>query len=211
MIGKLKDLLRLQGGEWIVSFTTREDPGNLFDSLKDIPVRVEIKKASKHRSLSANNFAWVLIDQIAEKTGIPVSEVYRNAIREIGGVSDYYGMKEQAYEAFSEMWTAGHLGRQVEIIPGSARPGWINVRAWKGSSDFDSAQMARLIDSLIQEAEQQGIPTIPDDEVKRMVSRWGKNQSSRKTKDASSAEKNSDSKNITYSEVLTGSGALSLD
>lgn len=174
MIGKLKDLLRLQGGEWLVSFTTREDPSVLFDDLKDNAARIEIKKASKHRSLSANNYAWVLIDQIAEKTGVSVSEVYRNAIREIGGVSDYYGMKEQAYESFCEIWTKGHLGRQVEIVPGSAKPGWINVRAWKGSSDFDSAQMARLIDSLIQEAEQQGIPTVPDKEVERMVSRWGK-------------------------------------
>ena len=174
MTGKLKDLMRLAGGEWVVSFTTREDPGQMFDDLKDIPVRVEIKKASKHRSLSANNYAWVLIDRIAEVTGKTVTEVYQNAIREIGGVSDYYGMKEEAYEAFCEIWTAGHLGRQVEIIPGSAKPGWINVRAWKGSSDFDSSQMARLIDSLIQDAEAQGIATIPDKEVERMVSQWGR-------------------------------------
>lgn len=174
MIGKLKDLLRLSGGEWLVSFTTREDPGQMFDDLKADAVNVEIKKASKHRSLSANNYAWVLIDQIAAITGKTETEVYRNAIREIGGVSDFYGMKEAAYESFCEIWTKDHLGRQVEIIPGSAKPGWINVRAWKGSSDFDSAQMARLIDSLIQEAEQQGIPTVPDKEVERMVSRWGK-------------------------------------
>ena len=181
MIGKLRELLWLQGGEWLVSFTTRDNPGQMFDELKETPVNVEIKKASKHRSLSANKYAWVLIDQIAAKTGIPESEVYRNAIREIGGVSYFYGMREDVYEAFCEMWTADHLGRQVEIIPGSAKPGWINVRAWKGSSDFDSAQMARLIDSLIQEAEQQGIPTVPDKEVERMISKWGKSPSSRKT------------------------------
>ena len=174
MIGKLKERMRLAGGEWLVSFTTRDDPGQMFDDLKEVPVKVEIKKASKHRSLSANNYAWVLIDKIAEVTGKTVTEVYQNAIREIGGVSDYYGMKEQAYDSFCEIWTKGHLGRQVEIIPGSAKPGWINVRAWKGSSDFDSAQMARLIDSLIQDAEAQGIPTVPDEEVERMVSRWGK-------------------------------------
>ena len=174
MIGKLKDLLRLSGGEWLVSFTTRDDPGQMFDDLKDVAVKVEVKKASKHRSLSANNYAWVLIDKIAEVTGKTVTEVYQNAIREIGGVSEYYGMKEAAYESFCDIWTKDHLGRQVEIIPGSAKPGWINVRAWKGSSDFDSAQMARLIDSLIQDAEAQGIPTVPDEEVERMVSRWGK-------------------------------------
>ena len=174
MIGRLKDLLKLSGGEWLVSFTTREEAGNLFDDLKDVPVKVEIRKASKHRSLSANNYAWVLIDKIAETTGRTVTEVYQNAIREIGGISDYYGMRETAYESFCEIWTKGHLGRQVEIIPGSSKPGWINVRAWKGSSDFDSAQMARLIDSLIQDAESLGIPTMPDKEIERMVSQWGK-------------------------------------
>ena len=177
MIGKLKDLLRLSGGEWLVSFTTRDDLGQMFDDLKDVAVKVEVKKASKHRSLSANNYAWVLIDKIAEVTGKTVTEVYQNAIREIGGVSEYYGMKEAAYESFCEIWTKDHLGRQVEIIPGSAKPGWINVRAWKGSSDFDSAQMARLIDSLIQEAESQGIHTVPDKEIERMKQQWGKKAS----------------------------------
>ena len=191
MIGKLKDLLRLSGGEWLVSFTTRDDPGQMFDDLKDVAVKVEVKKASKHRSLSANNYAWVLIDKIAEVTGKTVTEVYQNAIREIGGVSEYYGIKEAAYESFCEIWTKDHLGRQVEIIPGSAKPGWINVRAWKGSSDFDSAQMARFIDSLIQDAESLGIPTVPDKEVERMVSQWGnrvKASCSREIPGATSAE-----------------------
>ena len=177
MNGRLKELIRLAGGEWLCSFTTRDDPGTIWDEMKEVPVKVEIKKASRHRSLSANNYAWVLIDALAEKTGIPASQVYRTAIREIGGVSDYYGMKEQAYETFCEIWTKDHLGRQVEIIPGSSKPGWINVRAWKGSSDFDSAQMARLIDSLIQEAESQGIHTVPDKEIERMKQQWGKKAS----------------------------------
>ena len=190
MIGKLKDLLRLQGGEWLVSFTTREDPGQIFDDLKEHEVRIEIKKASKHRSLSANAFAWVLIDKIAEKTGYSVTEVYRNAIREIGGIAELYGVKETAYETFCQIWTQDHLGRQVEIIPGSAKPGWLNVKAWKGSSDFDSAQMARFIDSLIQDAESLGIPTVPDKEVERMVGQSGKPVkalSNRETPDATSA------------------------
>ena len=179
MTGKLREVLPLAGGEWVVSFTVG-NPGDL-ESLKGKTLRIDVRKASNPRSLQANNYAWLLIDQIAEKTGEDVSAVYRHAIREIGGVADYYGMKEEAYERFCEIWTAGHLGRQVEIIPGSSKPGWVNVKAWKGSSDFDSAQMARLIDSLIQEADAQGIPTITPQETERMLGRWGKGQSSSKT------------------------------
>lgn len=186
MIAKLRECLRLRSGEWICSFTTSENPEQMFDDLKDSPVKVEIRKASKSRSMSANAYAWVLIDKISEKTGINQTDVYRSAIREIGGVSTLLGMKDDAVPVFTENWQRGHLGRQVEIIPGSSKPGWSNVRVFYGSSEFDSTQMARLIDSLIQDAEALGIPTINDAEAERMISKWGK-ASSKMTGDAISA------------------------
>ena len=189
MIGRLQELIRLAGGEWRITISTREDPRKLYDEMKESLVKIEIKKASKHRSLSANNYAWVLIDQIAEVTGKKASEVYREAIKEIGGISDYYGMKEAAFETFRDRWIDGHLGRQVEIIPGSTRPGWINVRAWLGSSDFDSKQMSILIDNLIMEAENQGIPTITEQMVERMVNRWENRASCKKINPVTSAER----------------------
>lgn len=196
MIGKLKELFNLTGGEWLISFTTREDPRSLFDELKDHAVKVDIKKASKHRSLDANNYCWVLIDLIAAKMQDTdprgkwtPEKVYRNAIKEIGGISEIYGVKEEAYERFREIWIGKHIGRQVEILPGSAKPGWLNVKAWLGSSDFDSKQMSRLIDSLVQDAEALGIPTISGEEAERMVARWGARASCKKvTSDASSAD-----------------------
>ena len=187
MIGKLKESLPLSGGEWLVSFTTRDDPGQMFDDFNGEAVKIDIKKASKHRSLSANAYAWVLIDKIAEKTGESVTDVYQHAIREIGGVSELYGVREAAFESFKQLWCSDHLGRQVEIIPGSSKPGWLNVKAWKGSSDFDSTQMARLIDSLIQEAEQQGIPTISDQEAERMLGKWGNRQKASCSKETPAA------------------------
>ena len=174
MICKLRECLRLRSGEWICSFSTTENPELLFDDLHDVPVKVEMKKASKARSLSAHAYAWVLIDKISEKTGINQTDVYRAAIREIGGVSTLLGMKDEAIPVFTENWQRGHLGRQVEIIPGSSKPGWSNVRVFYGSSEFDSQQMARLIDSLIQEAEGLGIGTYPEKQVQEMITRWGK-------------------------------------
>lgn len=54
MTGKLRDAIPLAGGEWLVSFTTRNHPGTLFDSLKDKDVDIDIKKAAKARSRDAN-------------------------------------------------------------------------------------------------------------------------------------------------------------
>ena len=196
MIGKLKELLSLMGGEWQISFVTHEDPREMFDELKDHAVKVEIKKASKHRSLDANNYCWKLIDLITAKLQDTdpkgkwtPEKVYRHAIKEIGGISDIYGVKEEAVERFKEIWIGKHIGRQVEILPGSTKPGWLNVKAWLGSSDFDSQQMSRLINSLVQDAEALGIPTISDEEAERMVAQWGARASCKKaTNDASSVD-----------------------
>ena len=170
MIGKLKELLRLQGGEWLVSFTTREDPAVLFDELHEVPVRVEIKKASKAKSRDANAYCWVIIDRIAEKTGISRSEVYRHAIREIGGVSTTVCVQDKAVDRLREGWEKNGIGWQTDTLK-SRIDGCTNVILYYGSSVYDSQQMSRLIDSLVQEAEGLGIPTYPE-EVERMKSQW---------------------------------------
>ena len=174
MTGYLHDLTRSRGGEWIISISTPEDVREKFDELSGKQVSVEIKKAGKRRSTDANAYAWALIDRIAEKTGVKKTEVYRNAIREIGGISTCVGLKDSVIPAFRQSWESGHLGRQVEVVGNSSKEGWSNVRIYFGSSEFDSAQMARLIDSLIQDAEALGIPTITDEQAKTMLGKWGK-------------------------------------
>lgn len=180
MIGRLINMRRLFGGEWEVTFSTKEDISLVYDDLSKEVVMIDIKKARKHRSLSANAYAWVLIDMITAKQqdlepdgGWTPIKVYKKAIIDVAGISDLYGVKEEAFPSFKELWCKGHIGRQVEIVPGSTKPGWLNVRAWKGSSDFDTQQMSRLINNLIQDAESLGIPTITEKEYQKMLGRWG--------------------------------------
>lgn len=151
-----------------ITITVGSDFREMFDRLKDHDIKVEIKKASNRRSNSQNAFAWELIDQIAAASHEKISDIYRRAIREIGGVSTTVGMKDEAIPVFREGWEKDHLGRQVEIIPGSTRPGWSNVKIFFGSSEFDSEQMSRLLDVLIQDAESLGIPTITGKEAERL-------------------------------------------
>ena len=173
MIGRLKDLTKSRSGEWIVSFSTSENFSEAFDSMADKEVSIEIKQAHRRRSLDANAYAWVLIDKIAAKTGIRKSEVYRNAIREIGGVSDTICVMDKAVDRLREGWEKNGIGWQTEVMPSKVN-GCTNVVLYYGSSVYDSKQMASLIDSLIQDAEAVGIPTITDKEAERMIGKWGK-------------------------------------
>ena len=172
MIGKLKDMTFNGDGSQNITITVGADFREMFDKLKDGDVKIEIRKANNRRSSNQNAFVWELIDQIAAETHRKVSEIYREAIRDIGGVSTMVGIKDEAIPMFRETWEKGHLGRQIEIIPGSVKPGWSNVKVYFGSSEFDTVQMSRLIDSLIQDAEALGIPTLTEKQASKFIENW---------------------------------------
>lgn len=169
MNGRLTGFSLNRDGSQNITVTVAADFAETFDELKDSEITVEIKKARKKRSLDANAYAWVLIDKIAEKTGVKKTDVYREEIKELGGVSIFGGIKTDAFPAFQKAWETGHLGRQTVLIPGSTKEGWSNIKITFGSSDFDSEQMHRLISNLIQDAEQLGIPTITPEEEARLI------------------------------------------
>lgn len=173
MEGRLTGFSLNRDGSQNVTVTVSADFGPTYDELKDGAVEIEIKKAVKHRSMEANRYAWVLIDQIAAKTKLKASEVYRNAIRDIGGVSSTGYMKTEAVPVFREIWEHGHMGNQVEVIDEDGT-GWATIRIYHGSSTYNTVQMSLLLESLIQDAEALGIPTITPKEEERMLGKWAK-------------------------------------
>ena len=173
MIGRLKDLTMNMDGSQNITVAVHADFRETFDDLADKDVEIEIKKYSAKRSLDASARAWVLIDQIAEKLGIKKHEVYRNAIREIGGVSDIVCVRDEAVESLCNGWQEHGIGWQTETSK-SKIPGCTNVTLYYGSSMYTVHQMAMLIDSLVQDANELGITTMTPDEQKRLIEQWGK-------------------------------------
>ena len=174
MKGRLLDLSFTLNGKQRLVIELDDDFRQDFAALKDHDVRVEIKKWRKKRSLDANAYAWVLIDKIAQATGVPKTEVYRQAIREIGGVSDIVAVPDNAVDKFREGWSKQGIGWQTEIL--DSKPGYKRIVVYYGSSIYDTKQMSALIDSLVQEAQALGIETLPPAEIARLNSQWGERQ-----------------------------------
>lgn len=131
-----------------------------------------MKQKRKKRSLDANAYAWVLMDKIAEKLNLSPMEIYRNAVRDTGGVSETPELVElEKLEATIIDWVDGHLGRQVKIFPGYDMS-HVNVIKVHGSSDYDTAQMARFIENLIQDAQALGIETKDEKEIESLLNSW---------------------------------------
>ena len=75
MRGELVDLSIGLDGRQRITISTKEDLRGLWDELHGGEVRVEIKKWHDRRSLTANAYAWVLIDKLAEALNLPKTEI----------------------------------------------------------------------------------------------------------------------------------------
>ena len=170
LVGRLKDVSRSLDGSWNVSFTLTGAPGDIA-GLRNADLDICVKKHRNRRSLDANAYAWVLINKLAEAMHLDKAEVYKNAIRAIGGVSDTVCVRQDALNALRKGWEAHGVGWQTDTLP-SKIPGCINVVLYYGSSIYDSRQMSLLIDHLIQDAKALGIETMSPRELERIMNSW---------------------------------------
>lgn len=152
---------------------TTSDPEAVRFAIGFEPGEYQITKAKKKRSLDANAYAWVLIDKLAAALHMSKTEVYRNAIRDIGGNSEIYCGKEKAIDALCKQWEKTGIGWQAEIMP-SKLPGCVNAILYYGSSAYDSKQMSIFIDRLKQDCESLGIEVEPDERIKSLLEAWEK-------------------------------------
>ena len=80
-------------------------------------------------------------------------------------------VKAEAAPQLRKIWESRGLGWQTEEDI-SKLPGCVNVILYYGSSTFDTRQMSRMIDNLIQDARSVGIETMPPDKLAALLGEW---------------------------------------
>lgn len=151
-----------------VTFTVNEKAELMqgYDDLKNVELlAIEVKPYRKKRSLNANAYAWKLITDIADVIRASKDEVYLRMLKQYGQselisvvshipIGDYV----KYYEEAGESTLNGKLFK--------------HYRVYKGSSEFDTREMAVLIDGIVSDAKELGIPTETPEEIERMKSLW---------------------------------------
>lgn len=160
------------GGVWLCLKVNEPAPARAFVIEHSGPYDCEIKKHREKRSLDANAYLWTLLDKLAQATRIPKTEIYRKAIKEIGGVSDTVCVQQKAVERLVSGWECNGIGWFTERSE-SRLEGCVNVTLYYGSSVYDVHQMSRLIDYVVQDCKALGIETLPPDKLAAMKEAWG--------------------------------------
>jgi len=161
-------------GKPMVTFELNEvgSAREMVDELKSHDnLTVKVGKFKKKRSLDANAYCWVLIGKIAEKTNVPKNEVYREAIRGIGGNYEIVCVKEEAADSLRSGWERNGIGWCTDTML-SKLDGCTNVMLYYGSSTYDTEQMSRLIDNILQDCKALGIETKSQDEIDSLLNSW---------------------------------------
>ena len=164
------------------------DFAGAYDALKDGLVDVDIRQHYRRRSRDANKYAWVLMDQIADALSVVrqrpfrAVDVYREAIREIPGVSEIVTVQDRAVGKLRAGWAHNGIGWQSQILGPGTEAGYTDVVLFYGSSSFDTRQMGMLIDFLIDEARELGIPTDTPSQIEKYMYYWAQAEAERRSK-----------------------------
>lgn len=177
MIGKLKDITFTRSGEQIVSFSTKSDYTEAFDSLRDFDVDIEIKKHRNKRSNDANSYCWALCEKTADKLSDEdvkntKETVYRKAIREVGIYKDFCKLSLDDAKTLRTAWGMLGTGWITEQVDYSRDGERVTLRCYYGSSRYNTKQMSRLIDNLVEECKTLGIPTDTPEQIEQIKSLW---------------------------------------
>lgn len=149
-----------------------KDCETMCDDLKGKPLAVEIKQYREGRTLTANAYFWKLTHDLSEKLHIDPIEIYREYIRQLG-ICKMIEINDAAVDTFMHSWSLHGVGWLCEVLDESDHDGFKIIRAFYGSSVFNKAQMARLIDLVVFDCQEQGIETKTPEEIAKLKSLWG--------------------------------------
>lgn len=147
-----------------ITFTAPKSVLRDFDGLSDKPLAVTVKDYRQKRSLSQNSYLWVLLDKLADKLNRSKEDIYKEYVRDYG-VFEILPIKNEAVDRWVTNWSKHGLGWFCEDLGESKFNGYTKIITYYGSSTYNSKEMARLIDAVIHECEEQGIQAMPLSEI----------------------------------------------
>lgn len=128
-----------------------------------------VLKRKVKRSRDMNNYMWALCDEIGAVMGMSKEEIYKMAVREVGLWNDGTFANDDMEDVISD-WEKNGIGWFAEIV---FRGGVQTViRLYRGSSVYNGDQLYRLVNRVVDMAQELGINTITDGELKHLQILW---------------------------------------
>lgn len=149
---------------------------NELDAIVDKKLDIEIKESKNKRSLNANAYLWVLCTKLSEIKEINLSreQIYRRAIKKSGVAKDFHNLTESEAKTLKSAWERLGIGWFTERVDYEPDGDRIVLRCYYGTSSYNTEQMSRVLESLVQDAKACGIDVLTDRERTLLYEDWDK-------------------------------------
>lgn len=161
-----------QEGTWLHLLVADGYTARAYAEGTDKPQRVKLTNWREKRSLSANAYAWTLLGKLSAALHLPPEEIYQQLIPDVGDNYTTVTVDLQGLDKLRETWGNNGKGWLVDVIGAGTKTGTLDVALYYGSSVYDTAQMARLIDLIVDECRENGIEYLPPDQLAAMLEVW---------------------------------------
>lgn len=142
---------------------------------QDKTKKYEVKEVKKKRSTNANNYFWRLLQELCEVQNLDTIEEYKKRVKELG-IFRRFRIEPKDVKTFEIMWQDKGIAWFCEIADTEyiGNVEFKIIHAYYGSSSFNSKQMSRLIDNLVQDCQAIGIETKNRAEIDSLLKEWDK-------------------------------------
>ena len=147
----------------VISFEIQADPEDL-EKYIDKDLDINFSKHRRHRSLDANACLWACIGDIAKVLHQDTWEVYLLMIERYGKFTHIL-VRPEVVEAVRAQW------RETKIVGETTVDGnpMIQMLCYFGSSTYNSAEFAGLLDGVISEMKEMGLETPTSEEMRALI------------------------------------------
>lgn len=143
-----------------------------------IGINEEIEVKRKKRSKNSNSYFWSLLQELCFELNLNAIEEYKKRVKELG-IFKQWEIDTSNVSTFEKLWCDRGIGWFTEKVEEIGDKTIIN--AYYGSSSYNSKQMSKLIDNLVQDCRSVGIQTLEDLEIEELIrSEYDKNRNESK-------------------------------
>ena len=178
LTGKIHSLAFTADGRPLVTFEVFEGQPALkmAHTYKDgARVALKVTKYNEKRSQNANSYYWQLLTKLAGVLKISNNYCHNMMLRRYGVLAEIDGMPmycvipdtDEAEKTADESETY-HIKPTSNVREGKDGKMYRTYMLLKGSHEYDTAEMSRLISGLVDECKQCGIETMTPAELARM-------------------------------------------
>ena len=132
----------------------------------------ELEVKRKKRSNKMNSYFWELLQQLCFELNLDLIQEYRKRVKELG-ICQTFELDSKNVPTFEFLWCSKGVAWFTEKVEEIGSK--VVLNAYYGSSSYNSKQMSKLIDSLVQDCRSVGIQTLEDIELEQLRSEYDKN------------------------------------